>query len=299
VQTTTTNVSCNGFSDGSSTINVSSGGLTPYSYSNNGGLTYQSSNVFSNLLLGTYTYLISDFNGCLGSASAVINEPTQLTSITESDSISCYDECDGNVYATANGGTPPYAYNWGGSAGNLCAGIYNVTITDANGCLASNSVIVYEPNPLVINIWINGNTIEATSGFTTYQWFNANGTLIPGATSESFSPSSMDEYYVVVTDGICEESSYAIYYNVSGINNFNNDFKIYPNPTQGMITIESNISFESISILNTIGNQLLLVENNNNDKGPTELDLSTFAKGIYFIQIEQNNQIMNYRIVLQ
>ena len=66
-----------------------------------------------------------------------------------------------------------------------------------------------------------------------------------------------------------------------------------------MITIESNISFESISILNTIGNQLLLVENNNNDKGPTELDLSTFAKGIYFIQIEQNNQIMNYRIVLQ
>ncbi|MDP7567607.1 MAG: T9SS type A sorting domain-containing protein [Flavobacteriales bacterium] len=298
-QTTTTNVSCNGFSDGSSTINVSSGGLTPYSYSNNGGLTYQSSNVFSNLLLGTYTYLISDFNGCLGSASAVINEPTQLTSITESDSISCYNECDGNVYATANGGTPPYAYNWGGSAGNLCAGNYNVTITDANGCLASNSVIVYEPNPLVINIWINGNAIEATSGFTTYQWYNANGTLIPGATSESFSPSSMDEYYVVVTDGICEESSYAIYYNVSGINNFNADFKIYPNPTQGMITIESNISFESISILNTIGNQLLLVENNNNDKGPTELDLSTFAKGIYFIQIEQNNQIMNYRIVLQ
>jgi len=298
-QTTTTNVSCNSFSDGTVNINVSSGGLTPYIYSNNSGLTYQNSNVFSNLSAGVYSYLISDFNGCLGVASAVINEPTQLTSIAQSDSISCYDECDGNVYVIANEGTPPYAYNWGGTSANLCAGIYNVTITDANGCLASNSVIVYEPNPLVINIWINGNNIEATSGFVSYQWYNTNGTLISGATSESFSPSSMGEYYVVVTDGICEESSYAIYYNVSDINNFNTDFKIYPNPTQGMITIESNISFESISLLNRIGNQLLLVENNNNDKGPTELDLSTFAKGIYFIQIEQNNQIMNYRIVLQ
>ena len=298
-QTTTTNVSCNGFSDGTDSINVSSGGLTPYVYSNNNGLTYQNSNVFSNLSAGNYSYLISDFNGCLGSASAVISEPSQLTSITESDSISCYDECDGNIYAIANGGTQPYAFNWGGSSTNLCAGIYNVTITDANGCLASNSAIIYEPNPLVINIWINVNTIEATSGFATYQWFDANGNPISGATSEIFSPSSMGEYYVVVTDGICEESSYVIYYNVSSVNNIANDFKIYPNPTQGIITIENNISFESISILNTIGNQLLLVEKNNNDKGLTELDLSTFAKGIYFIQIEQNNQIMNYRIVLQ
>ena len=47
------------------------------------------------------------------------------------------------------------------------------------------------------------------------------------------------------------------------------------------------------------GNELLKVEKNNDDINITELDLSTFAKGIYFIHIKQNNQIINYKIVLQ
>ena len=67
----------------------------------------------------------------------------------------------------------------------------------------------------------------------------------------------------------------------------------------GILTIERGSNIQNIVILNTLGNQLLSVENNSNDYSKSEIDLTTFAKGIYFIQVEQNNQIMNYRIVLQ
>ena len=297
-QTSTVNVSCNGLNNGEVQLSIT-GGLTPYSYSDDGGNTYQNSNVFDNLSIGTYTYLITDFNGCLSSAFAEIIQPISITSITESDSVSCYGNCDGVVYAFASGGNSPYSYDWGGNSSNLCSGNYNVIITDANGCLATNTAIVYEPFPLAINIWINGNTIEATSGFDSYQWYYANGTLIPGETSEIYEPLSVGEYYVVVADGDCEEVSYAINYNISGIDNLDNNISIYPNPTMGILTIEGGSNIQNIIILNTLGNQLLSVENNSNDYSKSEIDLTTFAKGIYFIQVEQNNQIMNYRIVLQ
>ena len=297
-QTSTVNVSCNGLNNGEVELSIT-GGLTPYAYSEDGGNTYQNSNVFANLPIGTYTYLITDFNGCLSSAFAEIIQPSPITSITNADSVSCYGDCDGEVFESITGGIPPYSYDWGGDTTNLCAGNYNLTITDANGCLATNTAIVYEPFPLAINILINGNTIEATSGFDSYQWYYENGTLIAGETSEIYEPSSVGEYYVVVTDEDCEEASYVIDYNISGIDNLNNKIKIYPNPNMGILTIERGSNIQNIVILNTLGNQLLSVENNSNDYSKSEIDLTTFAKGFYFIQVEQNNQIMNYRIVLQ
>ena len=81
--------------------------------------------------------------------------------------------------------------------------------------------------------------------------------------------------------------------------NENTIISLYPNPTNGLLTIEGTNAINSITVMTSIGNQLLKVENNNNQVSSTKLDLSTFAKGIYFIQIEQNNQIANYRIVLQ
>ena len=202
-QTSTVNVSCNGLNNGEVELFIS-GGLTPYNYSDDGGNTYQNSNVFDNLSIGTYTYLVTDFNGCLSSAFAEIIQPSPIISITNADSVSCYGDCDGEVFENISGGTPPYSYDWGGDTTNLCAGIYNLTITDSNGCLATNTTIVYEPFPLAINIWISGNTIEATSGFDSYQWYYANGTLITGENSEIYEPSSVGEYYVVVTDEDCE-----------------------------------------------------------------------------------------------
>ncbi|MFM8949399.1 MAG: hypothetical protein ACKOKB_01300, partial [Bacteroidota bacterium] len=51
-----------------------SGGTAPYTYSNNGGTTYQTQTTFNGLIAGTYNLSIMDANGCLGSAVESIND---------------------------------------------------------------------------------------------------------------------------------------------------------------------------------------------------------------------------------
>ena len=302
--TTTTsfiNVSCFGGSDGTATA-TPSGGSTPYSYFWSNGQTGQTA---TGLAPGTYTCTITDVFGCIATTSSVtITQPSAITATISTTNVSCFGGSNGSAAAFVTGGTAPYTYLWSNgqttqTANGLSAGTYSCAITDANNCSVINSTIIYEPNPLLINVNINGASLVATSGFVTYQWYAATGTPIAGATSEIFNPSSMGGYYVVVTDGNCEDTSSTINYTISGLSNLDQSIKIYPNPTNGLLTIEGTNASYNITVMTFIGNQLLKVENNSNEGNSIKLDLSTFAKGIYFIQIEQNNQIMNYRIVLQ
>ena len=295
----TTNTNCFGGNDGSVFINVISGGNPSYSYSIDNGVNYQISNIFNNLTAGNYTFLISDINGCLSSTSAIIMEPDEITSNTNAIDVSCYGYCDGSVSIISSGGTPPYSYFWSNGNNNLCAGFYNVTITDSNNCIAINSAIINEPNPILVNIWIEGDSIVATSGFTSYQWYFSDGTQISGATSNIFEPSTIGEYYVVVTDNNCEISSYTIDYNISGWEIQKKEIKIYPNPTNGYINVEGFNLINSVTIINYLGNQLLRVENKDNNKVITKIDLSNFAKGVYFMQIEQKKELTSFKITLQ
>tara|TARA_B100000963_G_scaffold96486_4_gene83312 strand:- start:4870 stop:8685 length:3816 start_codon:yes stop_codon:yes gene_type:complete len=295
---TISNTSCFGGNDGSTNINIISGGTAPFIFSSNNGLTYQSSNIFSNLSVGNYSILISDSNNCLDSLNIQINSPTEIYSITSSDSLSCYNLCDGNVYVTAFGGTPPYNFSWDYGTSNLCAGLYNVIITDSNNCTSVNNAIVNEPDPLLINIYISDSTLVATSGYDSYQWYSADGNIINGATNETFTPNTVGEYYVIVNNGECEETSYSIDYNISNILEIKNNLQIYPNPTNGIVTIIGE-KIKNISIYNILGNQLFKVEKNNLNINTRNIDLSNLARGIYTIQIEQNNKILNYQIILK
>ena len=295
---TISNTSCFGGNDGSTNINIISGGTAPFIFSSNNGLTYQNSNIFSNLSVGNYSILISDSNNCLDSLNIQINPPTEIYSITSSDSLSCYNLCDGNVYVTAFGGTPPYNFSWDYGTSNLCAGLYNVIITDSNNCTSVNNAIVNEPDPLLINIYISDSTLVATSGYDSYQWYSADGNIINGATNETFTPNTVGEYYVIVNNGECEETSYSIDYNISNILEIKNNLQIYPNPTNGIVTIIGE-KIKNISIYNILGNQLFKVEKNNLNINTRNIDLSNLAQGIYTIQIEQNNKILNYQIILK
>ena len=299
-QSTTTDISCFGGNNGSVSINISSGGIPPYNFSYDNGINYQISNTFNNLGAGNYSFLITDNNGCLSSTYSELIEPSVIISTTTATDVSCYGYCDGSVNATALGGTTPYSFTWNNGTSNLCAGFYNVIITDINGCINSNTAIVNEPNPLLINISLDGNNIIATSGFISYQWYDNNNILINGATDSIFSPPGMSSYYVTVTDiNGCSNSSYSIDYTISSIQNYSSLINIFPNPTNGKITVTSEYGIKTISIYNTIGNKLYSVNNKLNKITQTKLDLSNFEKGVYFIKININNQIINQRIILQ
>jgi large repetitive protein len=103
-----------------------------------------------------YTVTVTDANGCIGSDSVIVYVASQplAVNITSTD-VSCFGACNGSATANASGGYPPYTYAWSNTttnqvASNLCAGNYNVTVTDAIGCTATANVTISEPQLLVV-----------------------------------------------------------------------------------------------------------------------------------------------------
>jgi len=109
------NISCNGFIDGS--INISTiGGTSPYTYNWTYPSGYISGNEdINNLFPGTYFLLVTDTNNCYDSLSVIISEPTVLSATSSTVNVSCYGGNDGNISVTISGGIAPYSYIWNDS----------------------------------------------------------------------------------------------------------------------------------------------------------------------------------------
>ncbi len=171
--TDSTSILCYGDSNGSITV-TPSGGTPGYTYFWDGGSTPTDS-IATGLSIGTYNVTVTDNNGCTSVDNITISEPTELlTSFTDSTSILCYGNT-GSVTVTPSGGTPGYTYLWdGGStptdsiAIGLLAGIYNVTVTDNNGCTNTDNITITEPDSLSLNInTFNNATCGGSDGMAT------------------------------------------------------------------------------------------------------------------------------------
>ena len=147
-------ISCFGALDGgvSSVVN---GGIIPYNLLWDNGQTSAS---LTNLPSGSYQLSITDLNGCISTSSISLIEPLELTSSIQSSNnyngydISCIGMLDGGAQVSVAGGVSPYDYTWNTGAvsqnlNNISAGQYSVTITDENGCINFQDIILTEPTP--------------------------------------------------------------------------------------------------------------------------------------------------------
>ena len=205
------NVSCNGGNDGIATASIT-GGIAPYVYLwNDPGAQTDSTAI--NLAAGTYSVNITDSSGCITTSTITITEPSVLSLTPVSANATC-GNADGSASVTANGGTASFSYVWSDISGQtnatatgLFAGTYNVTVTDANGCIDTASVVVNNVVPVVnisasVDVTCNGGsdgsaTVSASLGSPpyTYQWDD------PGAqTNASATGLSAGLYNVTVTD---------------------------------------------------------------------------------------------------
>lgn len=206
-----TNTTCHGGNNGSGTV-MPGGGTAPYTYLWNPSAATTST--ATGLFAGTYTVTVTDANSCTETTTVIIAEPPFLmVNINSLTPINCNGET-ASVCATASGGTPDYTYGytylWSNGQSSSCAtqlsgGNYTITVTDANGCTATNTVSIVEPPVLTVTIpptdticygENNGSATANANGGTlpyAYLWSNGQNTQ----TATNLSPGN---YTVTVTD---------------------------------------------------------------------------------------------------
>ncbi len=233
--TSTTNIECFGAATGSLTI-TASGGWGNYTYSINGGTTYQGSNIFTGLIAGNYTATVKDGNGCIVTTQQItlIQPSAPITANYVFTNVTCFGANDGTISITnpAGGyGTYQYSINgttWQSSASfiNLSNGTYNVQIRDAAhiSCITvlNSNVVLTQPAALAITILSANqelcyNTTSAilsaspatggTGPSYNYQWQSSSDgitwTPVSGATSLTYTPPSLTTTFfrIAATDG--------------------------------------------------------------------------------------------------
>lgn len=162
--TQTTGSNCLNSTEGSIVLNVQ-GGNDPYTYQWTGpnGYTAATKDI-SNLLPGTYTYVLTDYNGTTVTGSVNVTSQSNLlvTNVNELSDYSGYQvsstaACDGEasvVFTGASGNTQIQWSNGVTGANNLtlCGGAYSVTVTDNLGCTSVWSDSLTVP-PTVVSVF--------------------------------------------------------------------------------------------------------------------------------------------------
>ena len=201
----TEDVSCNGFNDGSIDLTVSNG-TAPYSYAwSNLAITED----INSLAPDNYSVVVTDTNGCSATTQTAINEPTALSISGVDTKVKCFNESNGTIDVTVNGGILPYTYLWSNNeitedVNGLTAGNYSVNVTDNNGCNISYSTTITQPDSLMIETVVydatcntnNGSIQAQVSGGTTpyvYNWTN-------GTTDLNLNNVVAGTYTMTVTD---------------------------------------------------------------------------------------------------
>jgi hypothetical protein len=224
------NVSCNGNTDGSATVNVNNG-TPPFNYIWSNGVTTAT---IGGLSPGVYGVTATDANGEMGTLNLVISQPAALQANLSSTDESSSSANNGTATVQPSGGTPPYSVSWSNGAtsttiNGLDSGGYSVTVTDANGCVVTGSVLIAVSGTTPTNYcaskgdfpwndWITNvtlNSIDHDSGKSQYSDFTTISTELNTGTSytfsveNSFSWQTFDEYIKIWIDydrdGLFEE----------------------------------------------------------------------------------------------
>ena len=221
-----TAVTCNGSTDGTITISNPQGGTGAYSYTINGGSSWQTSGTFTGLAPGTYNVRIRDAADItceiVLDPALVITQPDKLTATVARTNVTCYGANDGTITITnPQGGYGTYEFstdggaNWqpGGNFPALAPGFYNVMIRDAahptcmvtlNGSLRITEPPVLSANVTSMNVTCNGaddgriTIAGATGGYGTYAYSIDGGTSWLG--SGTFSNLEPGTYDVRISD---------------------------------------------------------------------------------------------------
>ena len=140
---------------------------------------------------------------------------------------------------------------------------------------------------------LSGTTITANATGTNYQWIDCdnNNQNITGETSQSFTATSNGNYACIIDNGSCADTTDCININTVGLTENKLDFvKIYPNPTDGQLFIQSDQHIQSILIQDIFG-QIL------HQTTKTYIDVRDLPSGMFLISIKTDQGTITKRFV--
>jgi len=129
--------------------------------------------------------------------------------------------------------------------------------------------------------------VSGGSGTKTFSWNGQNGFT---AITEDLESITNGTYLVIVTDGNGCDTSVSISVELTGINNLENlSFSMYPNPTDGAVTIATKTNINSVRVLDVLGN--LVNENSFKNRTKVDLNLTNLNSGLYLIEVTTEDGI--------
>ena len=292
-------VSCNGASDGSIALNVTTA-TAPVVFDWSNGVNQE---LNSNLAPGIYQVVVADARPCTDTLTFEIQEPAVLMSTYTAQNISCFGAADAQIVASVTGGNGGYTFELNSSANasgvfdNLTAGSYTLGVSDANGCTAPNqSIQLTEPTALNLTITATYATsatafdgmasASVTGGTAPYQYLWSD----PNNQTESLAVYLIEGWYtVVVTDANGCSIQDSIFMDVLGLQTKTvANIIAYPNPTSSIVNFSETLA--NIVVLDVQGRQICTAAN------CSSMDLSGLAAGTYQLVCQRATGIQVLRL---
>ncbi len=273
-----------------STVLLQGSGATTYEWDHGIG-PFQNTSV-SPTTDDTYV-LTGTTNGCVAKDSVEITVHA-LPVITSSVDA---DICDGDSIELTAGGAVTYDWdNSGGSGASVFVApnsttTYTVTGTDGNGCEGTSSTkidVISVPKPVII---LSGADLRTTSIFSGYEWF-LNGSALPNSNNQSYTFTENGSYTVEAT-GTNNCKTLSDSYEVTGVgieelNQFDGNVSIYPNPASSVVHVDielNEVNKMQIRVLDILGKTLYSSRIGSSLNANLNLDLESYPKGIYLVEL--------------
>lgn len=283
----------------------------------NPGSTYLWSNFMTTQTItvgtGTYTVTVTDSSGCsvMDTISVTTNVPPVVTA--SQDTAICPG---GTAMLTASGAQ---SYLWSNSSTTNPTAVtpststaYYVTGTDANGCQASDVVIVSILTPAVAQFTYTVSmatayfTNQSTNAYT-YSW-NFGDASGPNTTaSPSHQYASNGTYTVTLTvTGACGTTTYTQVITIVDVGveeqAIENTISIYPNPNSGQFTLSfatGEAKDVTVTMTDVAGREISSTQYNNVSVVNQEINATDLADGVYFVKVITNSESVTKKVVIQ
>ena len=232
-------------------------------------------NEYPNLCAGTYILEYISPTGCVKESNVEVREPDEINIVANVTDILCNATPSGAIDISVTGGVGnvissvtgdvvnfiDYNYEWIENGNiisqdediiDLLGGNYSISITDANGCPASESFTVNDPNPPINITLIDVDSVQcfgfsdgsieisAVGGFGTLEYAesNPNPTQVDGVFTGL--SAGITNFYIIDENGCVQDTSFEIpTYSDLSITTISNE-PIYCADSLGIIEIQAN-----------------------------------------------------------